>query len=60
MRDVYWDGGPNMIKKFHEQHDAACGSNWVCNGLHLATTEVKDKKLTTPKKVRKPGPLRHG
>jgi hypothetical protein len=65
MREVYWDRGPQMIKIFMEQHGAACGSNWICNGLHLATTEVQDEKLITPKKAQpktaqQSGPLRIG
>ena len=59
-REVYWDRGPKFIQLFVEQHSEACSNNWICNGLNLATTVVQDEKLTTPKKVRLSGPLRHG
>jgi len=47
---VYWDGGPQIIERFVEQHREPCQTNWICKTLHLATAEVQDEKLTTPKK----------
>jgi hypothetical protein len=59
-REVYWDRGPKFIQLFVEQHSKACSNNWICTGLNLATIVVQDEKLTTPKKARPSGPLRHG
>jgi hypothetical protein len=48
--EAYWDGGPQMIERFVEQHREPCQTNWICKALHLATAEVQDEMLTTPKK----------
>ena len=32
---AYWDKGSEEIDAFEKQHEAACGSNWVCCRLRL-------------------------
>lgn len=39
--DIYWDAGPRGITNFTEEHNEACGDNYLCNLLRLAEVEVK-------------------
>jgi hypothetical protein len=51
QRNVYWDGGPDKIKAFHEQHAPMCYDNWVCTRLGLRETVVEidtDTETSTP------------
>ncbi|KAF8625620.1 hypothetical protein AX17_006805 [Amanita inopinata Kibby_2008] len=41
-REVYWDGGPEKIKAFNEQHAPMCESNWVCSRLGLKDAIVEE------------------
>ena len=39
---LYWDGGPNAIKRFMAHHLKDCRNNAICNGLFLTTIEFDD------------------
>ena len=49
-RHAYWDGGPNMVNKFLEDHDKGCSSNRYCKRLKLcgANPETFEINVQSP------------
>ncbi|KAG6915402.1 hypothetical protein DXG01_011656 [Tephrocybe rancida] len=38
---VYWDGGPEKIARFQQQHAEHCTKNWICNRLNLKNLSIE-------------------
>ena len=54
---VYWDGGPDKIEAFHEQHAPMCEDNLVCTRLGLRQLVVEEDTDTMTGTDGNPAPV---
>lgn len=43
MRHMFWDNGPNTIKRFLDQHLDHCPENPICHALDIRNVEFDDE-----------------